>query len=64
MAYWHNKDGKIWNGEGICELVPGIIQYFLIHTLIDGDECKVHLFAKVFWLKSLPSVYRYHWKTS
>lgn len=60
MAYWHSTDGKIIEEVGSGELRPGVIQYFLQHNLIVDDESRVHLFAKVLWLASLPNMYRYH----
>ncbi|XP_056015784.1 uncharacterized protein LOC125660837 isoform X1 [Ostrea edulis] len=60
MAYWHSNDGNIIEEVGTGDLHPGVIQYFLQHNLIVGNESRVHLFAKVFWLVPLPNVYKYH----
>jgi len=60
MAYWHCIDGKILNDVGSGVLIPGIIQYFILHNLIVADESRVHLFAKVLWLMPLPNMYKFH----
>lgn len=60
MAYWHSTDGKIIEEVGSGELRPGVIQYFLQHNLIVDNKSRVHLFAKVLWLASLPNMFRYH----
>lgn len=60
MAYWHYNDGKIISDVGSGDLQPGLIQYFVQHNLLIGNESRVHLFAKVFWLMPLPNVYRFH----
>lgn len=60
MAYWHDNDGKIISDVGSGDLQPGIIQYFVQHNLLMGNESRVHLFAKVFWLMPFPNVYRFH----
>lgn len=60
MAYWHYNDGKIISDVGSGDLQPGVIQYFVQHNLLMGNESRVHLLAKVFWLMPLPNVYRFH----
>lgn len=51
---------KIIEEVGSGELRPGVIQYFLQHNLIVDNKSRVHLFAKVLWLASLPNMNRYH----
>ncbi|KAK2556929.1 hypothetical protein P5673_021148 [Acropora cervicornis] len=48
IALWCDKDGVVRPGM----LQPGIIRYFIVHSLeIDGSQ-KSHAFAVVSWLKS------------
>lgn len=60
MAYWHDNDGKIISDVGSGDLQPGVIQNFVQQNLLMGNESRVHLFAKDFWLMPLPYVYRIH----
>lgn len=50
MAYWNKPGGNILNEVGEGELTPGIIEKFIVHNLIVGDENNIHLLAKIRWM--------------
>ena len=60
MAYWNTANGSIIDEIGTGELTPGIVQKFIIHNLIVGDESRLHLLALVKWLLPLADPLRYY----
>ncbi|CAC5383016.1 unnamed protein product [Mytilus coruscus] len=50
MAYWNKPGGNILNEVGEGELTPGIIEKFIVHNLIVGDENNINLLAKIRWM--------------